>query len=326
MENRNNPKISVIVPVYKAEKYIERCCISLFEQTLQDIEYIFVDDCSPDKSIQLIRSVALRYPNREGQIKILSHSPNKGVSFTRQQGFDAATGEFVTHCDSDDWVDVDMYQRMYETAIKENADEVCCGFTVEYSDGRKHRVILDGEKLSGKICFSLAPQTGSLVNKIVRMKNLRDANVHFPLDTNWGEDFCVSIAGLILSRKTVCLQDCFYHYWQNSESITHTITSERCMELVRVAEHVEKFLRHVGKIEEYKFQMNYLKFQCKSRFLRDKTIRNIDMWLKLYPECHINIFSYGGAVYLKTAAWLVVHHLAFFAILILKLRDFRRQN
>lgn len=324
MENIICPKVSVIVPVYNAEKYIERCCVSLFEQTLQEMEFIFVDDCSPDRSVDIINEVASRYPNRVGQYKILTHTPNRGVSFSRQQGLDAAIGEFVIHCDSDDWVDIDMYQRMYDTAIKEDADEVCCGFVVEYFDGKKHRVALDEEKLCDKISFNLAPQTGSLVNKIVRLKNLRDANVHFPTDTNWGEDFCVSIAGLLLSRKTVCLPDCFYHYWQNTNSITHTVSRERCLELIRVPNHVEKFLLQIGKYEKYQDELDYLKFQCKSRFLRDKSVRDIVFWEEIFPECHSNILSFPCSMYFKFASWFIVHHLTWVAIIILKLRDSKK--
>lgn len=321
MENKTQPKLSVIIPVYKAEKFIERCCKSLFEQTLDNIEYIFVDDCSPDNSVTLIREMVARYPDREPMVKILSHTPNKGVSFSREQGFEAATGEFIIHCDSDDWVDLDMYKTMYDIAIRENADEVCCGYVIEYSDGRIQECLVDEKRFCGKINFNLAPTTGSLVNKIVRLKNLRDAHVHFPIDTNWGEDFCVSIAGLLLSRKTVCIPDCFYHYWQNVDSITHTISRERCMQLLRVAAHVDDLLQQIDKKEEYQHELNYLKFQCKSRFLRDRSIRDIAFWKYTFPECHKEILSYPGSIYFKIASWLVVNHLTWLAMPILKLRD-----
>lgn len=326
MGNKMLPKVSVIIPVYKAEKYIEQCCTSLFEQTLQNMEFIFVDDCSPDNSVARLRQIVARYPHRESQTKILTHTSNRGVSYSRQQGLEAATGEFVIHCDSDDWVDIDMYQRMYDTAIREGADVVCCGFIIEHSDGRKRSVTVDEKKMWSKISFNLAPQTGSLCNKIVRLQNLRDANVRFPMDTNWGEDFCVSIAGLLISRKTVCLQDGYYHYRQNVDSITHTISRERCMQLVRVSYHVDEFLRQIGKKEEYKHELNYLKFQCKSRFLRDQSIRDIDFWRQTFPECHEEIMSYSVARYFKIASWLVAHHMAWLAIPILKIRDTKNKN
>lgn len=318
------PKVSVIVPIYKAEKFIERCCVSLFEQTLDDMEFIFVDDCSPDNSIAMIRDIMKRYPNREPQIKILTHTPNRGVSFTRQQGFEAATGEFVIHCDSDDWVELDMYESMYNTAIIEDADVVCCGYSVEYANGRKQDVLCNKENLCSKVVFNLAPQTGSLCSKIVRLSNLRNANVSFPQDTNWGEDFCVSIAGLVLSKKTVVLDSCFYHYWQNTDSITHTISKTKCLELTKVPQHVEEFLLSAGLLQKYKHQLNYLKFQSKAVLLRDKGVRDIKLWKSIYPECHYDIFSYRYPLYFKIASWFISHNMTAVAKPILLLKDSRR--
>ena len=87
------PKVSVIVPVYGVEKYIERCARSLFEQTLDDIEYIFVDDCSPDRSIEILNQVIGEYPGRKDQVQIIHHASNQGLALARQTGLKAATGE-----------------------------------------------------------------------------------------------------------------------------------------------------------------------------------------------------------------------------------------
>ena len=131
------PKVSVIVPVYNVEKYIERCVRSLFEQTLDDIEYIFVDDCSPDNSISIVKSVSEDYPNRKNNIKYCIHNKNRGLTSTRNTGLAVATGDFIAHCDSDDWVTKDAYQIMYEAAISEDADMTICDFFI--SDGVTHR-------------------------------------------------------------------------------------------------------------------------------------------------------------------------------------------
>lgn len=90
-------KVSVIVPVYKVEKYIERCARSLFNQTLDDIEYIFVDDCSPDRSIEILNQVIGDYPRRKDQVQIIHHASNQGLALARQTGLKAATGEYIAH-------------------------------------------------------------------------------------------------------------------------------------------------------------------------------------------------------------------------------------
>ncbi|MBR1792919.1 MAG: glycosyltransferase family 2 protein, partial [Bacteroidales bacterium] len=105
------PLVSVIVPVYNVEKYIGRCAESLMKQTLQNMEFIFVDDCSPDESIEVLNQVIQRYPNRAHQVKIVRHDRNQGFPFARSSGIKPAEGEYVAHCDSDDWVDTGIYQK-----------------------------------------------------------------------------------------------------------------------------------------------------------------------------------------------------------------------
>lgn len=107
------PKVSVIIPVYGVEKYIERCARSLFEQTLEDMEFIFVDDSTRDNSIDILLEVINEYPQRKNQIKILTHEVNKGLPAARQTGIKAAKGDYIAHCDSDDWVTPNAYQEMY---------------------------------------------------------------------------------------------------------------------------------------------------------------------------------------------------------------------
>lgn len=321
MENTLIPKVSVIIPVYKAERYIERCCRSLFEQTLDDLEFIFVDDCSPDDSIQIIERIVSDYPQRQCQLKILSHTPNRGVSYTRQQGMDAAQGEYIIHCDSDDWVEPSMYETMYTVAKEENADVVCCGFVIELPNGKKHYSTFERKELCSKIVFNLAPKTGSLCSKIVRLSMIRDNKISFPDNINWGEDFCVSIAELVLSKKTVLLPNIFYHYRQNEMSITHTITVQRREELIACAPFVESFLRNNNLYEEYLFQLNYLKFQLKQCFLIFPESRSFERWKAIYPECHKDIKKYPSPLYLRLVSQCIILDYIHLARLILRCRD-----
>lgn len=101
-------KVSVIIPVYKVEKFVERCVRSLMEQTMDGIEYIFVDDASPDDSILILHKVLVDYPERSERVKILVHSENKGLPAARNTGLAVAKGEYVFHCDSDDFVEKDL--------------------------------------------------------------------------------------------------------------------------------------------------------------------------------------------------------------------------
>ena len=111
-------KVSIVIPVYNVEKYIERCVRSLFEQTLDDIEYIFVDDCSPDQSVAVLQSTLQDYPNRKESVRIIRHKENKGVAVARNAGINAAQGKYLIHCDSDDWVDANPIIRLTATSIR----------------------------------------------------------------------------------------------------------------------------------------------------------------------------------------------------------------
>ena len=115
-------KVSILVPVYGVEKYIERCARSLFEQTYDNIEYIFVDDCTKDRSIVILQKVLEGYPNRKNQVKILHHEKNRGLSAARNTALDASTGDYLMHVDSDDYLRKDavlLLQRIIKKLISD---------------------------------------------------------------------------------------------------------------------------------------------------------------------------------------------------------------
>lgn len=314
-------KLSVIVPVFKAEPFVERCCRSLFGQTLEDMEFIFVDDASPDDSIGIVKKVAAEYPNRAGQIKYLSHTPNRGVSFSRQQGLDAATGEYVVYCDSDDWIDADAYRKAYGIAKKRDADIVRFGYIVEYSNGNSESVAYDREDFFNPIVFNISPKTGSVWGGIVKRELFKEYKISFPEGINWGEDFYVCICALLASRKTVCIKECFYHYWQNGASITHNVSQDKIYELMAVCDKVEKFLKENNIHDKYLAQLRYLQFQTKAYLLIYPETRDIVAWKRIFPECNGCCLNMSVATYLKVCAFLIDHDRLLAARLLLSARD-----
>ena len=116
------PKVSVISPVYGVEQFVSRAAESMFSQTLEDVEFIFVDDCTPDNSIQIIKDVLDRFPERANQVSWIRHDKSRGLTSARNSGLEAASGEYIFHWDSDDYADPDMLERMYNYAAKEDFD------------------------------------------------------------------------------------------------------------------------------------------------------------------------------------------------------------
>ena len=131
----NNPLVSILVPVYNVEQYIERCARSLFEQTYDNLEYIFVDDCTPDKSIQILERVLAEYPQRREQTKIIHHDRNRGLAAARNTAVENCSGVFLTHVDSDDWIEFNAVELLVNKQQENDADIVSSNTFCQYSDG-----------------------------------------------------------------------------------------------------------------------------------------------------------------------------------------------
>ena len=116
--------VSCLIPIFKTERYIERCARSLFSQTYSNLEFVFVDDCSPDKSVDVLESVLSDYPARQAQVRIIHHSSNKGLASARNTLVNNAEGQFVCHVDSDDWLEPQAIELLVEQQIKTGADIV----------------------------------------------------------------------------------------------------------------------------------------------------------------------------------------------------------
>jgi glycosyltransferase involved in cell wall biosynthesis len=225
------PKISVIIPIYNVAPYMERCARSLFEQTLDDIEYLFIDDCSPDDSIAILKKVLEEYPNRQHQVQILLMSTNSGQAAVRKLGVKKATGEYIVSCDSDDWIDVTMYQKLYDFAKKGDFDMVWCDYYI--SDGNSNRTVsqkCQEEKiplLKSYLAGSRTGISGSICNKLCK-RSIVLQNVIFP-EADMTEDFVLSVQYVLNSSKIGYLPEALYYYCRNNYSITNNCNADKVL-------------------------------------------------------------------------------------------------
>ena len=211
------PSVSVVIAVYKVEEYIAQCCHSLFAQTLKNIEYIFVDDCSPDKSMDIVQLVLAEYPDRRGQVKIIRHPQNMGVSRTREDGVKAATGEYIIHCDPDDWVELDMYEQLYNKAVEENADMVLCDLWWHYPedpkpyyDCEKPKELTSRSILASCLSAQYPILHSFLHNKLIRSRLYK--MVEWPHEISFCEDMVVCTQILSLPISVYHVKRPYYHY------------------------------------------------------------------------------------------------------------------
>ena len=214
------PKVSVVVPVYGVEKYIERCARSLFEQTLDDIEYLFIDDCTPDKSVEILKQVMEDYPQRKNKVVIHRMEQNLGQAKVRESGMRSATGEYVIHCDSDDWVHPEMYERLYHYAVTGDYDMVWCDYY--RSDGKHNEYIpqksdtqavnLVGNMLAG----SRSRLIGSVCNRLYKRR--LQTGIIYP-KANMNEDLVIVTQLTLACKKIGHLSQALYYYYVNPASI-----------------------------------------------------------------------------------------------------------
>lgn len=312
-------KVSVIIPVFKAEKDIARCCRALFGQSLDSIEYIFVNDCTPDNSVAVIEQVLKEYPQRKSAVKILHQQHNNGVSACRQLGLHNAKGEYIIHCDSDDWPELDMYETLYNKAISESAEVVCCDYMVEY-EGQSELVAFPDEYVE-RPSFSIVPIEGAVWNKLISRKLIDRCVAEFYQGINLGEDFGFVTPCRVMSRKNAVIHKPLYHYnQQNLGSITHNYTKERFMQVVELAKRVDANITRLGKIEEYERELCFLKFQAKAYFLMFRDVQDVKLWNSLFPESNKYIWSYKYTLYVKVVGWLLYYKMTPAAELLLYLK------
>ena len=279
------PAVSVIVLVYKAERYIERCARGLFEQTLEDLEYIFVDDCTPDASMGILERVLDDYPARRGQVKVLHNETNRGQAYSRRRGVEAATGEYIIHCDSDDWPEKDMYARMYSKASEENLDMVICSMNRVYPD---HIEPMEDATSAEDLLESLVYLDihHYLLNKLVS-HSVYGAPLTWP-ENNMCEDTALITQLAYHCRNWGFVEDALYNYCYYPDSISSIRGSMEKVEQIRAnVSLVISFLEDKGLGGKYGSAIMHLKCWTKSAALQLPR----KYYIHLYPEANLPFFA-----------------------------------
>lgn len=324
-----SPKVSVVVPIYNVEKYIERCVRSLMEQTLQDIEYIFVNDCTPDQSVEVLQRVLLEYPHRT-QVKIVSHEENRGSAAVRNTGLDTSIGEYIIYCDSDDWVDKPMYETMYNRAKEVNADIVVVDYCYEfhsYSIVQKQPFPSEGlEAVRQMLAGSLHCGT---CNKMVRRELFLKNGIHFPNGINMWEDVLTTIPLCYYASNIIYIPKAFYHYAQfNSNSYTQCVSECSLQNMIAAVNQMEKFLSK-NRLDKFDKEFCFMKLTVKLNLLLNTNGKQQKLRSKIYPEANKYIFSYNSMslywrIGLKFVSWNMLYMFNIMNLLNKKLRICRK--
>ena len=214
-------KVSVIVPCYNVEKLLPKCLDSLVNQTLTDIEIICVNDASPDNGIAILRDYEARYPN----VHVIDLKENVRQGGARNRGMEIARGEYIAFVDSDDYVEPDMYEKLYARAQATGADVVACDYdAVDENYQFLYRDKVDRSHLCGEITDDNRDEflvlIGSVWSKIYRQSFIESLGIKFPEKISYEDNCFVPSVGVHVKRFEYVPQ-CLYHYYQRVGSTTH---------------------------------------------------------------------------------------------------------
>ena len=233
-------KLSVCIPVYNVAPYVEKCARSLFGQTYADLELIFVDDATPDDSLSVVERVLAEFPARRAQTKILRHERNRGLVAARKTAMNAATGELLAHCDSDDWLDLDFYEKLVSRLVETGADVVLSS-TRRYLAERTlvsecpDRIDLSGVEAMRRM--DELPGLNAMMPKVMRRACVDLGAIEYPDSLAIAEDYCFMMQVLPRCRRVTSVRDAFYHYRVNANSMTRSRNLRRLVDHhVRVCE------------------------------------------------------------------------------------------
>ena len=272
-------KVSVIVPVYNTEKYLRRCLDSLVNQTIEDIEIIVINDCSPDNSKEILKEYKKKYKDK---IKVFHNKTNKGIGYNRNYGIKKATGEYIGFVDSDDWVNETMYDKLYKKAKEDSLDLVLCNF---------HKMLEKENDLeeiaSSEISYfknTNLKQTPNLLldvelapwNKLYKKELIKE--ITFPENLKY-EDTIFVLKAMARSKKIGMVDEKLNYYLVRSKSET-TVMNKKVYDILKVSKMMIDELKshdYYNDVKDYVEAMtirNLFRYTLQQRYQKDKKLAN----------------------------------------------------
>lgn len=275
--------VSVIIPIYKVEAFIERCATTLMEQTLREVEYIFVDDATPDRSIQVLEEAIARYPERREQVRIVHHETNKGLPAARNTGLALATGEYIFHCDSDDYVEHTMLEELYRAAKEKEADIAWCDWYLTFAENERYmkQPSFDTPMEALKAMLS-GGMKYNVWNKLVRRSLYTDNHIAFPAGYGMGEDMTMMML-FAHAKKVAYVPKAYYHYVKtNTNAFSQTYSERHLQELQYNVARIVNYMEGMFG-EDILQELAFFKLDVKFPFLIAGQFARWEAW---YPEAN----------------------------------------
>ena len=281
--------VSVLVPVYNVEIYIERCARSLFEQTYNNIEYVFVDDCSQDNSIGILEQIIEEYHNRKDFVSIIKHKVNRGLSAARKTAILAASGEYIFHVDSDDYLELDCIEKLVNAISNRPADLVMCDYNLIYENSIEP-VSFEIPERSREVCKMLFTRkiTPHIWGKLIKRSLILEHNIYAREGLNVSEDYVVTPIIAYYSDKVVKVNYCLYNYIKyNQNSYTFSFSRKAIQCSIEACETLTSFFDNVERSDEFKNAANLAILRNAITLLSVSAISDYDIILDFYKDADI---------------------------------------
>ncbi len=312
--------LSVCVAVYGVEAYIEQCVRSLFGQTLRDgVEFIFVDDATPDRSIEIVEAVLEEFPMRKSQVKIIRHKHNQGIVLSRRDASAAACGRYMICCDPDDWVDLDLYEELCGKADETGADCVCCDYFSEFGEHDNVKKRLTDVDSTEEMLHSILSGSarGVLWNKLFRREIAQKVFASATEKFVRQEDLYKVIQIVNKCGKIVFCHGSCYHYRIRPGSICRSRMKLSIVhEVISELDILEKLLPGTEFAEDWNFRKRWQLLWILLHFVLPPS-----EYRKLWPEAKCGImkdhrFSLSKRLAIRFSDW--IYPFAFFCVGLLR--------
>lgn len=308
------PLISVLIPVYNVEKYVERCLVSLFNNTIiNECEIIIVNDRSTDNSVEVIKNVLNKFPAIKEKVMLHSHDYNRGLAAARNTALLQAHGKYIICVDSDDWVEKDYLEKLYKKAQESDADVAMCDLIKETDD--ESLVISEEPKYDDCLSSLLSGSLhGWLPEKLIKHSLFMEHKIRWIEGLNMCEDLLIMSKVFLYAKKVVHVKKPLYHYnCLNQASLSASLNRDKVNQLEKVVIELENFLpqkySEFLKVQKSRIKVWILKGQ-RNPLEYDFLLYNSDRLSK----CKLNPVSS------RFFFWLCEHHFFAFAKLILAVK------
>ena len=263
----------------------------MFEQTLDEVEYIFVDDASPDNSIVVLQELLQSYPQKRQNVKIVRHEKNRGLPAARNSGLKEACGEYLFHCDSDDYITPTALAEMYSVACEQNADFIWCDYYLTFDNNKRYMHQTSYHTPQKALIGMLAGEIKYNVwNKLVKRSLYIDNDISFPEGYSMAEDMTM-IRLMACASKVLYIPSAFYYYCKHEgETFTNTWNKQHIASLLHNTDVTVNFLR-----QRFGYSMDveieWFKLNVKLPFLISSDRYLYELWSQCYPESNRYIWS-----------------------------------